>query len=540
MIDFLTLRVLRRPLDIINLFTFQLFTGGGGSSTTKTEPWKKAQPFMVGGKYDPTTGMYGVPLNKKGNATGPLGTINAASNYFTKYQNLSPEQQALNDQYMGALGDRDRQSRMAYGDVANDLMSGRYNPTATTNAYTADQTRANAYTADQTRANAYTADQARANAYTADQTRANAYKADLTRSDAFTGDMTRGRAGQGALDPTNALRSLLSGKIDNPYLSGIHQSYINDSLRGYGDAVQDFTQQVMPSIDNNAFAAGQYGGSRQGVAQGLAGQQMLRNARDLGIAAMDSGNRLYGNAYESAQGRMAGTAGDLNNQAYGMEQYNAGNLQSSSLANAAAANQMAQYNASNQQAVDLANAAAANEMARYNATNQQAIDLANAAAANQIAQYNATNRQAVDLANAAAANQLSQYNATNRQDIDRINAAAANQLSQYNATNRQNADQYNATLDLQQKEAAAKNATQGLDVMSTGHSALDNIFNQRQSLLAAPQMQYLNALNNYAGVITPGAALGSTVTTPSHGSAFGNVMSGLTTAAGLLSALKAK
>jgi len=484
------------------------FFSGGGSSTTKTEPWKKAQPFMVGGKYDPTTGMYGLPLDKKGNVTGPLGTINAASNYFTKYQNLSPEQQGLNDQYMGVLGDRDRQSRMAYGDVVNDFKSGRYNPTATTNAYTANNTLANAYAADQTRANAYTAD----------QTRAKAYTADLTRSDAFTGDMTRGRAGQGALDPTNALRSLLSGKIDNPYLSGIHQSYINDSLRGYGDAVQDFSQQVLPSIDNNAFAAGQYGGSRQGVAQGLAGQQMLRNARDLGIAAMDSGNRLYGNAYESAQGRMAGTAGDLNTQAYGMEQYNAGNLQSSSLANAAAAN----------------------EMARYNATNQQAIDLANAAAANQMAQYNATNRQAVDLANAAAANQLSQYNATNRQDIDRINAAAANQLSQYNATNRQNADQYNASLEMQQKEAAAKNATQGLDVMSTGHSALDNIFNQRQSLLAAPQMQYLNALNNYAGVITPGAALGSTVTTPSHGSAFGNVMSGLTAGAGLLSALKAK
>lgn len=142
------------------------------------------------------------------------------------------------------------------------------------------------------------------------------------------------RESQGPLDPTNALQQLLSGKIDNPYLQSIHQASINTALRGYGDAVDNVNTQVLPQIRSGAIGAGQYGGSRQGIAEGLVGQQLGRNARDLGIAAMDAGNQLYGNAYSQAQNYKFNTANALNNQAYQYANDNANRGLAAQIANA--------------------------------------------------------------------------------------------------------------------------------------------------------------------------------------------------------------
>lgn len=136
-----------------------------------------------------------------------------------------------------------------------------------------------------------------------------------------TGNYARGL--QGDLNPTSAMQQLLSGQANNPYLSGMQDAYTNNALRGYNDAMQTLQQTVMPGIRNDAVAAGQYGSSRQGIAEGMVAQQAARNARDLGISSMGYGNQLYGNAYEQAQQRMYGTANNLNNQAVDMAQNNA-------------------------------------------------------------------------------------------------------------------------------------------------------------------------------------------------------------------------
>ncbi len=424
--------------------------GGGGApaNTTQTQtPWPGARPFMNSGakNFNAKTGLYEAPVDKKGNPTGALGYMPAAANFYQQFNQLSPEQQALNSQYMPELANRGVLANNLYGNTALNMLNGdydsRYGLTQNHNANTA---------------------------------LSNAGLGSASLSQAYTGDMTNGRAAQGVLDPTNAMQSLLTGQPDNPYLSAMNQANINQALRGYGDAVTDFTQQVIPSINNDAFAAGQYGSSRQGVAEGLAGQQMMRNARDLGIAAMDSGNQLFGGAYENAQGRKAEAANNLNNQAYGMEQFNAGQLQNAS-------------------------------------------------------QFNAN-----------ALNDMSKFNASQTQQNNQFNSGSLNNMAQFNSTQDQNTDQFNANLDMQQQAARAQNALQGLNTMQQGWSVQDNLFNQAQSILAAPEQQMRNALATYAGTITPGAGQGGTTTTsiPTYSNGVGEIAGGAASIAGLLQSLK--
>jgi hypothetical protein len=124
-------------------------------------------------------------------------------------------------------------------------------------------------------------------------------------------DLVQGRTSQGTLDPTKALSNLLNGSVDNPYLKAMNQTNIDQATQGYNAQIQKLMQTVMPSINNDAFASGQYGGSRQGIAQGLALQQQEINATNNQQNALDSGNTLYGNAYEAAQNRLAAAAGDF-------------------------------------------------------------------------------------------------------------------------------------------------------------------------------------------------------------------------------------
>lgn len=101
----------------------------------------------------------------------------------------------------------------------------------------------------------------------------------------------------GDLNPTNAYKSLLSGNVTNPYLSNIAQD--NFTL-----ANRNLMENVMPAIGSGASAAGQYGGSRQGIAQGLAASRMNQ---DVTMA----NNQMFGNAYQQAQNNMAGAANTL-------------------------------------------------------------------------------------------------------------------------------------------------------------------------------------------------------------------------------------
>lgn len=117
------------------------------------------------------------------------------------------------------------------------------------------------------------------------------------------------RQGQGVLDPTNALGKLLTGQVQNQYLDPLAQSITNRITR-------NTTEEVLPALRTEAMAAGGYGGSRQGLAEGKA---ISRLNQDLSTGLAP----VYAQAFENAQNRMAGTASELNLQAERVAQANA-------------------------------------------------------------------------------------------------------------------------------------------------------------------------------------------------------------------------
>ncbi len=93
---------------------------------------------------------------------------------------------------------------------------------------------------------------------------------------------------------SDALSRMYSGQIDNPYLDQQAQNITNMATR-------NFQEQVAPSIRAGSQMSGGFGGSRQGIAEGLA---MSRMNQDLGSSLTN----LYGSAYENAQNRMGQAA----------------------------------------------------------------------------------------------------------------------------------------------------------------------------------------------------------------------------------------
>ena len=587
------IKILKKILNPI-AFNFDIGGGGGSSApapattTTTTTPWGPTKSFWNRGTYDPKTGLYG--LNK--NAKGPLGLLQQTSNFSNQYKNLSPQEQQLLSDYQTTLGGRNVGIENMQGlgsNLQNDLTSGRYNTNfsdvgntdysnidaataeaARANAATAEAARANAATADAARAeaaraeaataNAATADAARAEAATANAATADAARAEAARAEAATAettlsDLMNARSAQGALDPTSSLSQILKGDpTTNPYIAQMNQASINQAMQGYNDALQKTTQNVLPQIKQDAFASGQYGGSRQGIAEGIIGQQLGINARDLGQRAMDTGAQLYGGAFENAQQRMAAAAGDLNAQAAQNEQFNASSL-----------NNMGQFNVGNQQAINLANMQALNDMSQFNAGNQQAVNLANiqalnnmgqfnASSLNDMGQFNAANQQDVNLSNMQALNDMGQFNAANQQDVNLSNMQALNNMSQFNATNALQNAQYNADLGLKNRsmsmEQAQNNLNNALQAYNTGKATYADVTSAQDALYGAQtdaektQMQrYLDMLNIQQGVYGGASGLGgsSTATTTGGGgssSGLGNILGGLAGGAGLLSMFK--
>ncbi|MGZ5053318.1 MAG: hypothetical protein ACXWAT_00085 [Methylobacter sp.] len=289
-------------------------SGGGSSapanttSSSTSNPWSSAAYHLSNNfsNYDPNTGQF---VNNGG---GPTGGYERAANYAQQYSQLSPEQTALINNQQNTLNTQNDYlnyvDKGAFGlglKAANGAYNTNFGPVAN----------------------------------------AEAGQSTAAHSAAAQSNMQNNLASLGQVDPTHALSQVLSGQPNQQVIGSMNQANIDRSMQGYNDAIQNLTQQALPSINNDAFAAGQYGGSRQGIAQGLALQGMERNARDLGIAAMDSGNTLYGNAYQNAQNNMAQTANNLTGVAAQNGQYNASNEQQNNQFNASQDTQNNQFNA---------------------------------------------------------------------------------------------------------------------------------------------------------------------------------------------------
>lgn len=81
----------------------------------------------------------------------------------------------------------------------------------------------------------------------------------------------------------------------NPYIDQL----VNRTLQAN---TRNFNQSVLPQIDNQSQAAGAYGGSRQGVAQGLSIEGLTRNNADIA-------SQIYSNQYNQDLNRQLQAAG---------------------------------------------------------------------------------------------------------------------------------------------------------------------------------------------------------------------------------------
>lgn len=115
-------------------------------------------------------------------------------------------------------------------------------------------------------------------------------------------DMNKERAAMGQLDPTAALKELLSGRPDNQYLDQTAAALASNLTR-------NTNENVMPGLRSSAAVSGQYGGSRQGIAEGLAASRLNQ---DIALPV----SQMYAGALENAKNRMQGTSHYLNDNAY--------------------------------------------------------------------------------------------------------------------------------------------------------------------------------------------------------------------------------
>jgi len=328
-------------------------------------------------------------------------------------------------------------------------------------------------------------------------------------------DLVSARNSLGEVNPTHSLEQLLSGRVSNPYLQQMNEANINQSLSAYHRAIQEVNQSVMPQINNDAFAAGQYGGSRQGIAQGLALQQLDRNAADLSIAAQGYGNQLYGNAYQAAQDNMATTANNLNQQAGVNSQFNAQNAQQANFTNAqnnlqnnqfnvSQSNDIAQLNANNRLQNSQFNVGQQNSIAQLNANNLLQNNQFDANQQNAMSQFNAGNAMQTNLANSSAANEMQRFNATNNLQNNQFNATIGNEIGRFNTTNNLQNNQFNAAaqnditklnaqhqaqIEMANANAANQIALENAKAQTAASQFNADAFNQATQLNATQQAQ---------------------------------------------------
>ena len=153
------------------------------------------------------------------------------------------------------------------------------------------------------------------------------------RAGAASVDAANAFSALGANDPSKAYQSLLTGDVTNPYLKNI----ANDN---FTMANRNLLENVIPGINSGATNSGQFGSSRQGIAQGLA---MSRLNQDVTAA----NNSMFGNAYQQAQGNMLGAAGQLGGFAMNAATTNANNNTNVNMRNAELSQQAAAQNAAN-------------------------------------------------------------------------------------------------------------------------------------------------------------------------------------------------
>lgn len=126
------------------------------------------------------------------------------------------------------------------------------------------------------------------------------------------------------------------------------------------DLTDNLQRNIMPGIRSNSVLAGQYGGSRQGVAEGLAisdlTKQLSNSNTQFGLGATAASSSALANAYESGQNRALAAAQGLSGQQYANAFKNADTKNAAEFMNVGNTYDLGKFNAGLQQSNNQFNA----------------------------------------------------------------------------------------------------------------------------------------------------------------------------------------
>lgn len=246
---------------------------------------------------------------------------------------------------------------------------------------------------------------------------------------------------QNNLSLAPAYQSMIYGNsAQNPYLTSSLQSAVDLTNASYQKNQKDLTNNLMrnilPSLRSNSVLAGQYGGSRQGIAEGNAlsdyTNQLTNANTQLGLANSANTTGQQASSYENGQNRALTAMQGLGAQQYGVASENAGYQQQANITNAANQMNMDQFNANQQQQANNTNAGLQQQMSLANLSNGQQTNLANQNAALQTNLANAGYQQQTGLSNASNQQQANLTNAGYQQQTSLANLQALLQSQQQN------------------------------------------------------------------------------------------------------------
>lgn len=158
---------------------------------------------------------------------------------------------------------------------------------------------------------------------------------------------------QNNINLTPTFQSLLGGGDTTALMNSLKagNALTNEQFaQNTGNVTDSLMKTVLPSIRSNSVLAGQYGGSRQGIAEGSAisdyTKQLTNGATQVGLANSASTSGALAGAYENGQNRALSAAQGLSAQQYGVAQQDAAARQAADIANMGSENSTNALNAS--------------------------------------------------------------------------------------------------------------------------------------------------------------------------------------------------
>jgi hypothetical protein len=195
-----------------------------------------------------------------------------------------------------------------------------------------------------------------------------------------TGNMVQAPA-QNNMDLTGSYDKFINGDPGaNPYLTKATQGAIDQSTNQFrqmqGDATDNLQRNVLGGIRSNSVLSGQYGGSRQGVAEGNAisdfTKQQAQAQTQFGQNNTNAAVSAQAQSYNQGQDRALAATQSLGAQQYGVAGQNANTKNQAEFMNVNRVNDNQQTRAGMEQQTNLANLGAQQGTNALNSSNTQA------------------------------------------------------------------------------------------------------------------------------------------------------------------------